>query len=239
MPIDDVDNFGLCFAGGTVPRGGTCTFTDACVKRADYLACEPANYCLGSSGATTGTCTKTCDPTRPGLDPSVAGGDCALDDHVTHDQYCFDRSSYERQTATSIRPARDGWCVDSKGCDVLAATDECSGTGRACEVLNPVSSFGVCEGTIGAATELGACSSTTACANGLYCDIPSGTAGTCKLYCSRGTPSFPKACPGGKWCAPVFYTPDPTPGSDVTDDQTALNWGGCVTIPDGGVPDGA
>jgi hypothetical protein len=235
--IDDVDNYGQCLPGGGVPRGGTCTFSGApCPRRADYLGCGVGNYCIGTSGAATGTCHKACDPTGASFNPAVPGT-CAADTQVTHDQFCWDRSTYDRISATSIRTARDGWCVDTKGCDVLAAADACAGTGTVCRLDNPVSSYGLCAGTIGSATA--ACNATTPCVNGSFCDIPSGTAGACKPLCGHGAKAGTKPCVGGSFCATVFYQPDPTPGSDITDDQTALDWGGCVPIPDGGVPDGA
>jgi hypothetical protein len=258
-PIASDWPLGQCFAGGSSPRGGDCTFgTTGCTDPATFTGCAQGAVCVGHQGEATGSCAKLCDPTASGFDPSIPG-QCAADSNLTHDQYCQDSSSYFRLAPNAdagvdalgeLTPAYGGFCTDLHACDVLAASNQCQSVvadgGVAwdtCEPTTNVNPYGLCNPS-GAVAPGGRCDATNLCGVGYSCIYVSGaTQGTCQQYCGLGANGPSDAgvgkhpCPSDQTCAPILTAADPTPDTDPNDDPLSLTWGVCVPTPvgDGGV----
>jgi hypothetical protein len=258
LPIATDWPLGECLPGGTSPRGGECSFdTTGCTDPATFVGCKPGALCIGHQGEATGWCAKTCDPSTEGFDPT-APGSCAADTEVTYDQFCQDSSSYYRPTPDpdagvelgELTPAYVGFCTDLHACDALAASNQCDGVvwdgGVAwnnCEPTTPLNPFGLCTPSGSVAAEAD-CDADNLCQPGYICLFVAGaTQGSCRQFCGlaengpsdAGLGEHP--CPADQFCGQVLTEEDPTPESDPNDDILSLNWGGCLPITDGGVPD--
>jgi hypothetical protein len=247
---------GLCQQAGSAARGAACSFTtDQCADPTTYDACAVGSVCIGRRNDATGTCAKLCDPKGDGFNPAVTGG-CAADSNVTHDQYCQDTSSYQRdctRTDGGVDYGDDifythlGFCVDSQGCDALSAANTCANVTsdggvalHSCEPTNPIDPNGLC-GDSGDVGPHGTCNGTLLCQPGYVCiTTQSQSQGTCEKYCGMGENDGKLPCAAGEVCTKILYGSDPSSACD--DDPWTLNFGICRpdTRQDGGVePDGA
>ena len=247
---------GLCQEAGSKPRGGTCSFsTNECFERTTFDACAVGTTCIGRQGDETGTCAKLCDPNATGFNPAVAG-DCAADNQVTHDQFCQDSSDYQSgdcvvsdggvvdyKTPTSYNYV--GFCVDTQGCDVLAAANTCANVTsdggvpmHSCEPTSAVDSYGLC-GTGGDVGLGGTCNNTLLCQPGLVCiTVGTATNGACEKYCGLGPNVAKMPCGTGEVCDKILYGSDSS--AECWDDPWTLGFGICKpdTRQDGGAEDG-
>jgi hypothetical protein len=241
---------GICEEAGAVKRGGTCSFdVNQCEAPSTFDACAVGSVCIGRRGQLTGTCAKLCDPSATGFNPAVTGV-CASDSDLAHDQYCQDSSDYQRDCTesdagvsygTDIFLRAIGFCVDTPGCDVFAAANNCASAvsdggvaWNGCEPTTPVDPYGLC-GPTGSVGLGGTCNNSLLCQAGFVCITTSGSSnGTCEKYCGFGPNAGKWPCAGGEYCDPILYGSDPS--SECWDDPWTLGFGICRpdTRQDGG-----
>ncbi|MBI5477345.1 MAG: hypothetical protein HY906_00730 [Deltaproteobacteria bacterium] len=250
--------YGLCQQAGDQPRGGACSFdTNQCTKPGTYDACAVGTTCTGRQGNPVGTCARLCDPNATGFIPAVPG-ECAADSDVPHDQYCQDSSDYQWGDCVESDGGVEygnpttynyvGFCVDSQGCDLFAAANNCASVVsdggvalNGCEPTSPVNAYGLC-GTTGSVGLGGTCNNTLLCAQGLVCITKGGAAnGTCEQYCGLGPNAAKWPCTvNGEFCDRILYGSDTNP--QCWNDPWTLGYGICKpdTRQDAGVQqDGA
>ena len=245
---------GQCQEAGSVKRGGDCSFgTNQCYEPSHFDSCAVGTTCIGRQGDQTGTCAKLCNPKADGFNPAVPG-DCVADSDIPHDQYCQDSSDYQWDC---VDPTTDGgvptytaplvrnyvgFCVDTQGCDVFAAANNCASAvsdggvaWNGCEPTSPVNAYGLC-GTTGSVALGGTCNNTLLCQQGLVCiTLGSAVNGACEQYCGLGPNDGKWPCGTGEFCDRILYGSDP--GAGCFNDPLSLGFGICKpdTRQDGGV----
>jgi hypothetical protein len=243
---------GQCQEAGSKPRGATCSFDpNQCYESSTFDACAVGAVCIGHQGNPAGTCAKMCNPKAAGFNPAVPG-DCAADSDVLHDQYCQDSSNYQWDCTDNgdagvayVAPTvydYVGFCVDTQGCDIFAAANNCATTvsdggvaWNGCEPTSEVNSYGLC-GAAGTVALGGECNNTTLnCQKDLVCiTLGSASTGACEKYCGLGPNDGKWPCESGQYCDRIRFGSDP--GAGCWNDPLSLGFGICKpdTRQDGG-----